>query len=318
MDDQRIELLAKVASLYYEDGLNQNDIAARLGYSRSYISRMLTAARREGIVEIHVHHPMERALGLERDLADRFGLKEVQVLQSGGLPYLQMLRRLGALAAALLARALSPQSVLGISWGTALFEVANALQPMDYPGVKVVQLIGSATSRDHQVDGPGLARTFSLQFGGQYYTLAAPWLVGDRQIRDALMKERRMREVLDLTKDVDTALVGIGTINPLLSSLVRAGYLSLDELEGLRTLGAVGDVCGHHFDLQGNLMDIPLAGYAFGVDAHTLREIPLAIGVAGGLVKAPAILGALRSRLVNSLVTDDVAARGVLELSDTD
>lgn len=317
MDDKRFELLAKVASLYYEEGLNQNEIAAGLGYSRSYISRMLTAARREGIVEIHVRHPLERVPVLERNLEARFDLKAVRVLQSEGLPYEQMLRRLGALGAGLLTQMIKPESVLGISWGTALYEVANGLQTMDCPGVKVVQLIGSATSRDHQVDGPGLARAFSLKFGGQYYTLAAPWLVGDREIRDALMKERRMREVLDLTRQVDIALVGIGTIDPRLSSLVRAGYLSLSEIDHLQALGAVGDVCGHHFDIRGRLMEIPVAGYPFGTDVKTLRSMPVGIGVAGGAVKAPAILGALRSGLVNSLVTDDAAARVILDHSET-
>jgi DNA-binding transcriptional regulator LsrR (DeoR family) len=318
MDDQRFELLAKAASLYYEQSFNQNEIAAILGYSRSHISRMLTEARREGIVEIHVHHPLERVPVLERRLKDQFSLQEVQVLQSSGLPYPQMLRRLGALAASLLAEKVTAHSILGISWGTALYEVANMLQPMDYPEVRIVQLIGSATSRDHQVDGPGLARTFSQQFGGQYYTLAAPWFVRDIQIREALMEERHIGEVLDLAKKVDIALVGIGTIDPTLSSLVRAGYLTLDEIDGLKSIDAVGDVCGHHFDIQGILMDVPLAGYPFGIDAESLRGIPLAIGVAGGMVKAPAILGAMRSRLVNSLVTDDAAARTILELCSSD
>ena len=68
MDDKRFELLAKVASLYYEEGLNQDEIAADLGYSRSYVSRMLTEARREGIVEIHVRHRLERVPVLERNL----------------------------------------------------------------------------------------------------------------------------------------------------------------------------------------------------------------------------------------------------------
>ena len=236
MDDQRFELLAKVASLYYEEGLNQNQIAKDLGYSRSYISRMLAEARREGIVEIHVRHPLERVPFLEKSLREQFELRTVRVLQGESLSYTQMLRRLGALGAGLLTQLIEPDSVLGISWGTALYEVANGLQSMDCPGVKVVQLIGSATSRDHQVDGPGLARAFSLKFGGQYYTLAAPWLVGDKRIRDALMKERRMREVLDLTSQVDIALVGIGTIDPRLSSLVRAGYLTLSEIEDLQAL----------------------------------------------------------------------------------
>jgi DNA-binding transcriptional regulator LsrR (DeoR family) len=314
MDDQRLALLARVASLYYEDGMNQNQVAAEMGYSRSHISRMLAEARREGIVEIHVHHPLERVAGLELCLADQFRLREVRVLKSNGVPYSQMLRRLGALAAGLLAQKINPGSILGISWGTALFEVSNMLAPIDYPEVKVVQLIGSATSRDHQVDGPGLARAFSLQFGGQYYTLPAPWLVGDKQIRDALMKERRMQEALGLTRKVDIALVGIGTVDPRLSSLVRAGYLSIEEAEQIQAMGAVGDVCGHYFDIQGNLMEIPVAGYAFGTEAKTLRNIAVSIGVAGGAVKAPGILGALRSKLVNSLVTDDAAARIVLEL----
>ena len=318
MDDQRFEILARAASLYYEEGMNQNEVAAILGYSRSHISRMLTEARREGIVEIHVHHPLERVATLEQRLGEQFDLQEVRVLKSNSVPYSQMLRRLGALAAQLLSQKITPNSILGISWGTALYEVSNMLQPIDYPEVKVVQLIGSATSRDHQVDGPGLARAFSLQFGGQYYTLAAPWLVGDMQIRDALMKERRMREVLDLTKEVDIALVGIGTVDAKLSSLVRAGYLTFKEADEIQAMGAVGDVCGHHFDIQGNLMEIPVAGYAFGTDAETLRGISLAIGVAGGTVKAPGILGALRSRLVNSLVTDDAAARAVLEICESD
>ena len=318
MDDQRLAILAQVASLYYEDGMNQNEVAAIMGYSRSHISRMLAEARREGIVEIHVHHPLERVAALEQRLADQFVLQEVRVLKSNGVPYSQMLRRLGALGAGLLAQKVNPNSILGISWGTALYEVGNMLAPIDYPDVKVVQLIGSATSRDHQVDGPGLARAFSMQFGGQYYTMPAPWLVGDKQIRDALMKERRMQEVLDLTKKVDIALVGIGTVDPRLSSLVRAGYLSIEEAEQIQAMGAVGDVCGHYFDIQGNLMEIPVAGYAFGTEVDTLRAISLTIGVAGGAVKAPGILGALRSKLVNSLVTDDAAARIVLQLCEAD
>ena len=317
MDDQRFGILARAASLYYEEGMNQNEVAAILGYSRSHISRMLTEARQEGIVEIHVHHPLERVAILEQRLGEQFDLQEVRVLKSNSVPYSQMLRRLGALTALLLSQKITPNSILGISWGTALYEVSNMLQPIDYPEVKVVQLIGSATSRDHQVDGPGLARAFSLQFGGQYYTLAAPWLVGDKQIRDALMKELRLREVLDLIKEVDIALVGIGTVDAKLSSMVRAGYLTFEEADEIQAMGAVGDVCGHHFDIEGNLMEIPLAGYAFGTDAETLRGISLAIGVAGSTVKAPGILGALRSKLVNSLVTDDAAARAVLEICES-
>jgi DNA-binding transcriptional regulator LsrR (DeoR family) len=265
-----------------------------------------------------VHHPLERVSALEKILRDRFDLGEVRVLRGNGSTYSQMLSRLGVLAARILEEKVGDDSVLGVSWGTALYEVAHALRPRHFPGVKVVQLIGSASTDDHQVDGPGLARAFARHFEGKYFTLPAPWLVEDRNLRDALMNDRRMREVLDLAKQVDVAVVGIGTVSsPSLSSLLRAGYLSAEEVRGLQAIGVVGDVCGQHFSLDGTLMDIPLAGYVFGIEVETLRSIPLVIGVAGGKDKAAAILGALRSRLVNSLVTDDEAARETLALSST-
>ena len=312
MDTSRDEMLAQVASLYYEDGLTQLEISQTLGYSRSSISRLLSEARREGVVEIHVHHPLERSFTLEQRLHGQFGLKEARILQSSGLTYSQMLRRLGSLAARLLETQISERSILGISWGTALFEVVSALPVMHCPGVRVVQIIGSATSRDHLVDGPGLARAFARQFGGQYYTLPAPWLVEDKAIRDALLQDRRMREVLDLACQANIALVGIGTVEPALSSMLRAGYLDETQLREVQASGAVGDVCGLQFDNRGELLEIPLAGYAFGVDAATLRNIPLVIGVAGGASKAPAILGALRAGLISALVTDDAAVEAVL------
>lgn len=311
MDSSRDEIMAQVASLYYEDGLTQQEISQMLGYSRSSISRLLSEARREGVVEIHIHHPLERSYALEQRLQAQFGLKEVRILQSSGLTYPQMLRRLGSLAARLLEAHVRERSILGISWGTALFEVASALPVMHCPGVRVVQIIGSATSRDHLVDGPGLARAFARQLGGQYYTLPAPWLVEDKAIRDALLQDRRMREVLDLARQADIALVGIGTVEPALSSMLRAGYLDESQLREIQASGVVGDVCGLQFNQHGELLEIPLAGYAFGVDAMTLRDIPLVIGVAGGAVKAPAILGALRARLISALVTDDAAAEAV-------
>jgi DNA-binding transcriptional regulator LsrR (DeoR family) len=168
------------------------------------------------------------------------------------------------------------------------------------------------------VDGPGLARAFSRKLDGEYFTLPAPWLVADSRVRAALLEDRRIREILDLAAQVDVALVGIGVTDPSLSSMVRAGYLTVEQGRALQAFGAVGDVCGHNFDLQGRLLDIPLAGYAIGISSETLRGLPRVVGVAGGGAKAPAILGALRCRLVNALVTDDQAARQVLELIQGD
>ena len=66
------------------------------------------------------------------------------------------------------------------------------------------------------------------------------------------------------------------------------------------------------------LLDLPLAARTVAIGAEDLRRIPLVLGVAGGEVKASAIRGALRSGLINALVTDDVAAQLVLEAEKKD
>ncbi len=55
MDIERAEQLATIAKLYYEDELNQAQVSTKMGYSRSMISRLLSEARQNRIVEIKVN-----------------------------------------------------------------------------------------------------------------------------------------------------------------------------------------------------------------------------------------------------------------------
>ena len=65
---ERTELLARVAHLYYEDSLTQDEIARRVGTSRSTVSRMVQEAREAGVVEIVVHYPWKTVPELEETL----------------------------------------------------------------------------------------------------------------------------------------------------------------------------------------------------------------------------------------------------------
>jgi deoxyribonucleoside regulator len=46
--------MSQAARLYYQDDLNQRQVANELGVSRPTVSRLLTQARREGIVQISI------------------------------------------------------------------------------------------------------------------------------------------------------------------------------------------------------------------------------------------------------------------------
>ena len=57
-ENKRIALALKVATLYYRDGFNQQEIASELGISRATVSRLLQYGRDKGLVTIKIHNPL--------------------------------------------------------------------------------------------------------------------------------------------------------------------------------------------------------------------------------------------------------------------
>lgn len=315
MIEERRRLLAEIASLYYEQDLSQAEIAERLGLSRSNVSRLLTEARQEGVVEITIHHPWRGVPDLEKRLVTCFALKDAHVLQTGHYGYTQVVQGLGVLAARYLESRLRDHMVLGISWSTGVYQVVNALRAARRLGVTVVQLTGAVGSVAPILDGPDLARWLAQTLGGQYRYLHAPLLVESAEVRQVLEQERAIRETLDLARQADIALVGIGSIQPALSTLLQAGLVDEAGLSAIAAMGAVGDICTYHYGIDGKLVPLELHQRIIGIDLPSLSRIPLVIGVAGGREKAEAILGALRGGYINCLVTDEVAANEVLRLA---
>ncbi|MGZ4353565.1 MAG: sugar-binding transcriptional regulator, partial [Gaiellaceae bacterium] len=238
------------------------------------------------------------------------------VLAGNGAGEGETLRRVGELAARFLERSFDDIDVLAISWGTALREVVNGLGTTRRRPIEVVQMIGGLGSGASSVDGTELARRFADALGGTCAYLHAPLLADDEETVRVVMHDSNVRSVLEKAARADAALVGIGSVEPSVSSLVRAGYADEAVLRRLRRAGAVGDVCGRHFDGQGRPCDVELNRRVVGLDLDSLHRIPTVIGVAAGRRKAEAILGALRGRHVDVLVTDAAAAGRVLELDD--
>jgi len=317
MDDHPpTELLARVASMYYEEEMTQAHIARKLGYSRSMISRYLKEAKQLGVVEICIHHPLARRADLEKALRERFGLRYVRVLDHGMDDYVRTLSNVGALAAQLLEELIRDDMTIGMSWGTGLAETVRACRPQQRRNVFVVQIIGAVGAANPVIDGAELARQLAYKCGGSYATLPAPLFVESEEVRKGLMRSRQVQEVFSLAERMDMALVGVGTVEKAFASLIRSGYLTSAQLDEFIMAGAVGDICALHFDAHGRWVNTPLQRCLVTIEPSILLRTPLRLGVAAGRAKARPILGALRSQLINLLVTDDLAASLVVELSE--
>jgi deoxyribonucleoside regulator len=314
--NERLTYLAQVAFMYYDQGMSQEEVAKELGISRSAVSRLLSEARDKGIVEIIVHYPWRTCTDLEKVLVSTFKLKAAKVLLGENKPYQEMLQGLGVLAARYLDHVLFDGVIIGISWGSALYEMIKALRQRLLSAVEVVQLIGATGSENVPTDGPILAQLLTSQLGASCYHLHAPLLVDNEAVREVLMQDHNIRTTLARAERADIALVGIGSTRSDLSSLLRAGYVNEEEQGRIRATGAVGDICGQHYSLAGEWLDIDVNRRVVGISLEDLLRIETVIGVAGSSRKGAAILGALRGGYVNVLITDDQAAQKVLALHE--
>jgi deoxyribonucleoside regulator len=316
LEDERSVYLAQIASMYYDQNKSQQEIAEQFGVSRSAVSRFLTEAREKGIVEIIVHYPWRTSPQLEEKLVSTFKLKAARVLLREQKTYEEMLQGLGILAAQYLDTILHDGMIIGISWGTALYQMIRAMRPRNLPGVEVIQMIGAIGAQVEPTDGPILAQLLSNRLGGFTRYLHAPLIVENGVARDILLQDRNIRETIARARQTDIMLVGIGTPHPELYSLLRAGYVSQAEAQCIREAGVVGDICGQHYSLSGEWLDIDINHRAIGIDLDVLVSNDQVIGVAGSSHKGAAILGALRGRFVKVLITDDQAAQKVLALHE--
>jgi lsr operon transcriptional repressor len=143
--------------------------------------------------------------------------------------------------------------------------------------------------------------------------IPSPIMASTAALAAALRAEPTIQQVLKQACDVEHALVGVGTPTAD-ATLVHMGYLNATDSRGLRERGVVGDILGQFFDADGHVVDLPIHDRRIGIDLADLRRIPKVVGVAGGVHKAEAILGALRGGFLDVLVTNELAAIRLLQL----
>lgn len=310
----RLNLLADVAEMYYLKGENQSQIAKKLVVTRSMVSRMLSDAKKLGMVNIHIERPVNRNEELEKVLCQQFGLfKAIVVEQASGQP---LLTSLGQATARYIEEILMPGQILGTSWGTAISATVDEMQlERPVPGIRIVQLLGSLGARIKQYHGIAIVHRLEDKLSGEGVYLNAPFLVENAQLASVLIESKDIRETIQLGSQADVALLGIGSAEPNLSPYVLAGYLPKKDMQTMFDSGVVGDVCGIFFDIYGKPSSSEFQNRMIGLPSECLRKIPLRIGVSGGSQKIRPIIGALRGKHVNVLVTDAITAQDALSHS---
>lgn len=316
LDENHHELLAEVASLYYEHDKSQIEIADELGLSRVKVYRLLKEARQENVVKIVIDWPIERDNQIETRLIQVFHLKKALVFKSNRYDDSLALRRLGQMTARYLELILEDGMTLSLCLGRSTYEVIHAVEPNFRAHVNVVQAMGSIPFAIQDMDGAALALQLAQKLGGQVLYLTSPMMANSPEEAVILRKQKSIESTLNASRQADIILLGIGGLSPETSRYVQADMISADRLRALAEEGAVGDIGGQFFTLSGELHNCLYNQCMIGLTLEEMRQIPNTIVVAMGPSKITAILGGLRTGVIDVLCTDLDTARSVLNLAN--
>ncbi|MDR2252864.1 MAG: MarR family transcriptional regulator [Bifidobacteriaceae bacterium] len=290
---QRLELVAR---LYHEEGLNQADIAKRLGVSRPFVSRMLSEAREVGIVEITIRSLAPAYLASLQRAKQVFGVQGGRLVGDAGEDALTN-QWLGDAALELVDDLGGGR--LGLGWGQMIGVTVATLERRPAARTRITDvapLVGNRGVPIRNYHSNENTRVFAQQCKARPHFLHTPALAETRDELDLLKQTANYRAVYAEWERLDLALANIGNhpSTPDFASVARYGTL-------LARHRAVGRLIAYFFDQSGAIIHSE-NDYAIQIPLEILEKCPRVIGLCAANVSPKALAGALRTGLITHLI----------------
>jgi DNA-binding transcriptional regulator LsrR (DeoR family) len=312
--NEDLRLMVKIAQMYYEQDLTQAEIARRLGIYRTTISRLLKKVRQKGIVTIAINYDYNNNLLLEQQLKSRFNLKEAIVVpMANAFDEPTQLTLMAQQCAGFLNRIIEEDNIIGFSWGSA---VATLVEHMDNSPrsrrVTCVPMVGGPSGKlESRYHVNTLVYGAAMKLKGESLLIDFPAILEQKSIRDGIMQSQHFRNMKEYWDQLDIAVVGIGSPTMIGQSSWRAFYGN-DVIDHFNDRRVIGDICSRFYDLDGLPVETYISDKTITIELAQIKRARYAIGIAHSHDKVNAIIGALRGRYINCLVTTAETAEEIL------
>lgn len=308
------KLLVKIAQMYYEEDMTQSTISKELNIYRTSVSRLLKKAREEGIVKITINSNVDETFDLERRMEKLFGLKEVIISPvKANQSETEKKKAIGRAGAELLKRIIKKDDIVGFAWGSTLAAMVGEFSNCGKKEAHFVPLVGGPGLMDTRYHVNTIVYNIANDFGGTAYFIDAAAVVEKKETKDDIIQSHYFEKITELWRDVTIAVVGIGNPNKS-SNLIWAGFCGNQEIADLNQRGAIGDICSRFYDINGNLISSDLSDRTIAIELENLKSIPYSIGIAESVEKAPSIIGAIRGKYINTLITTEETADAIMRI----
>ena len=307
MDTQKLQM-EEAAILYYEKKLTQSEIARVMNLTRQTVSKLLSDAVKAQVVEITVHNAKTVRERLSQQLCERFGIRRAVVCGvSRDEETLCLLMTVKCAAEYLSPLFCEGNKKIALSWGRTVQMLCEEFPALAVPSDTVFPLFGATDQEEPYYLSNELARSLADRIGAAVKYAYFPYRPDTEEDAELFKKTSYYKKLCALWGDIDVAVVGIG------NDKIIGNFGRIFEYNARCSL-AVGDVATHFFDAQGGLLS--LYENTLCASEQHLREAKETVAVASGKDKIAAIAGALRTGLIDTLITDEYTARGILALQE--
>ncbi|WP_240230538.1 sugar-binding transcriptional regulator [Devosia lacusdianchii] len=301
--------------LHFVEGQTQAEIAKVLGLSHATVNRLIKRGRALGLVEIKVKSPVQHLVGIEEQLVAIGGISRAVVAPAVSDNVETTLLGVGALGANLLLEMLADGDRICISGGKGVSAIVAGLAPSRRYDVEVVPATGLVQGK-HYTDVNHVATMLADRLGGRAYQMHAPLFADNQEEREMVMHMRSVADVFRRAREATIAIVGIGSILSDDSSYYDLHPSSSEDRKAIERSGATGELLAHLVDGDGRVADYAPNRSLVALTLDELATIPRTIGIASGPNKVAPVLAAMRGNYLDTLVTDEVTARGIIDLAE--
>jgi len=303
MDFQKKQM-EEAAILYYEKKYTQNEIAKIMNLSRQTVSKLLNDAIKENIVEIKIHNPKIICEELQQEICNKFKIKNTIICGVSSAD--ESLCRLMTVKKAtdyILPIVESGEKRIAISWGRTIKTLISEFADINTPDNIVFPLFGATDQEQSYFLSNELARSFADKIGAKVKFAWFPYRPDSAEDCELFKKTSYYKKIYDLWNNIDIAIVGIGN-NEIIQTFGKIfGYNE-------KCMFAIGDISTHFFNENGEFVD--LYENTLCASRDNLKNAKETIAIACGIDKTEAIVGALRTKIIDTLITDEYTARRIL------
>lgn len=244
-------LVVKICELYYFQEKSQKEISAQLGISRPQVSRIIAHAKEAGLVTVHINNPYSEEASLEKELIDRFDLKDALIINTSGLSNQEERLNKFAIEAATYFDSHVVNGIrLGVMSGKTISTLVDNLPPTIKHMSEIVPLIGGIGTEQLDLHANSCVQRLAAIYKGTAFSLNSPAIMSSIEAAEIIRKEPNILSVLEKGKTCDMALVGIGTVGES-STTAKTGGLSKEDLKDLAEQKAQASICSTFLNDEG-------------------------------------------------------------------